>query len=122
MSEKSKSAGGKCVVCLTHQYIQLRSTVTLAAPHTVGLALAVEQISYSSSSRTLSLHFQAKYGIGCVQEENNTDTDTGRSPEQTARIYSNDRNCDSSLDPSLVLIQNSSYKIRNSLGTNKEPS
>ena len=118
------------------------------------LARTVEQISYASRSarsrKQRSFCATAKYtGFGCAQEENNTVTVTGRSPEQpTAQIYSNNRNCHSSLDPcsrrsfklsscflpslvrlsftfnvssfSLIPIQNSSYKIRNGLGTNRE--
>ena len=99
----------------------------------------------------LSLHHQAKYRdlVVCGKRMTNDNGMTG-APSTTARIYSNDRNCHSSLDPSTrrsfklssyftsfclsrlvqfnvstfssVLIQNSSYKTRNGLRTNREPS
>ena len=112
---------------------------------------AVEQISYASSSCTLSLHQQAKYGILVVLGRRITKTQSlaGAPSEllgftQTigivtgllilARVGLSSCQAASFLHLSrllftfnisafsLVLIQNSSYKIRNGLGTNREPS
>ena len=82
-----------------HDHSPTREPMRLRSHNLLLDRLATPQDTQSRKQRFFCA--TAKYtGFGCAREENNTDTVTGRSPEQpTARIYSNDRNCHSSLDP-----------------------
>ena len=94
-------------------------------------AFAVEQISYASRQRTLSLRHQRSTGdYGCAQEENNTTTEWPEPRATNCSVFTQTIGMASPflllvsflrsrqhLSFFLVPIQNSSYRIRNGLGT-----